>query len=161
MPAAISQDLRRRIVDAYENGEGTYKEIAERFGVGEASVSRFLRLQRYCGELTPKAAGGDRRSVKFSDEAQEYVELLVTDEPNWTTQELADELGETHGLTVSRQQVGDLLRALGFSFKRGSSGHGLPPNRLRSNGGTPTSKHSGTWTPRGSSSSTKQGSSSE
>lgn len=160
IPAPISLDLRRRIVDAYENGEGTYREIAERFGVGEASVSRYVRLNRYCeGDLSPKNAGGDRRSVKFSPEVRRYVSSLVLDEPNWTTQELADELEEVYGLEVSRQQVGRLLHALGFTFKRGSSGHEPPRSPRIPTEEAPISSSNGTWTRPGSSSSTKSGSS--
>lgn len=46
MGAPISTDLRTRVVAAYKAGRGTYREIAELFGVGEASVDRWLRLDR-------------------------------------------------------------------------------------------------------------------
>jgi transposase len=55
---SLSLDLRRRIVAAYERDEGTYFELAQRFGVGEATVSRLLRRQRELGHVVPEVAGG-------------------------------------------------------------------------------------------------------
>jgi transposase len=55
--------LRERVVAAYEAGKGTYPELAELFGVGEASVKRWVWLQRKLGHVLPKAAGGGRRST--------------------------------------------------------------------------------------------------
>ena len=158
MPAPLSMDLRRRIVDAYENGEGTYSDMAERFDVGEATVSRLLKRNRYGGDLTPNKAGGDRRSVRVPDEVAQSIEGLVRDEPNWTTQELADQVKEDFGLSITRQQVGKLLHSLGFSFKRGSSDHGHPPSQLPSHEGKPTPPNRGTWTHPSSYLSTKQAS---
>ncbi|GEM_PF-5279674 len=42
MPGPLPIELRQRIVDAYNNGEGTYQELAERFMVGRATVDRVL-----------------------------------------------------------------------------------------------------------------------
>lgn len=127
MPAPLAVELRQRVVDAYENGEGSYTEIAERFGVGEASVSRWLRLARFTGGVEPKPAGGDRRS-KLGDEGRKLLASLVEDEPNWTTTELAQEVSETLGISVSRKAVGRALRKMGYTFKRGSSVR-QPPSR--------------------------------
>jgi transposase len=55
--------LRERVVAAYEAGKGTYPELAVLFGVGEASVKRWVWLKRKVGDVSPKAAGGGRRST--------------------------------------------------------------------------------------------------
>lgn len=38
MGYGYSIDLRNRVVDAWYNGEGTYEELADRYGVGRATV---------------------------------------------------------------------------------------------------------------------------
>ena len=58
MPAPLDVDLRERVVTAYTSGEGTYDEIARRFVVSPASVSRYLRRHREQGSLAPKLAIG-------------------------------------------------------------------------------------------------------
>lgn len=129
MPRAHPMALRERVVAAYKAGEGTYWEIAERFAVGEASVDRWVALERRTGSVAPKAAGGARRPRAISDEALKYVLSLVDDEPNWTTSELAEELLEAFGIEVSRHTVGRALVRAGYTQKRGSTGrqHLGPP----------------------------------
>ena len=59
MAEAHSIELRIRVVAAYESGAGSYPEVAARFDVGEASVKRWVHLQRREGDVapTPKADG--------------------------------------------------------------------------------------------------------
>ena len=55
---ALSLDLRRRIIDAYDNGEGTQARLARRFKVGKATVERLVRLRRETGSVEPRPHGG-------------------------------------------------------------------------------------------------------
>jgi hypothetical protein len=54
---AISLDLRERAVDAYENGEGTYQEIADRFCIGRTTLCDMVRMSRYANTLEPITIG--------------------------------------------------------------------------------------------------------
>ncbi len=51
---ALSLDLRERIVESYESGEGSYAAIAERFSVGPTVVGKFVRQKRDLGTLAPQ-----------------------------------------------------------------------------------------------------------
>src|ERR1700742_2946508 len=56
----LSIDLRWRIVEAYlSKRSGTYAQTAALFGVGEASVSRLLKLHRETGDVKAKPRGGN------------------------------------------------------------------------------------------------------
>ena len=63
MAEAHPVELRARVVQAYESGEGSYPMIAERFAVGEASVKRWVRLHRRRGDLLPRRKGGGTPST--------------------------------------------------------------------------------------------------
>lgn len=128
MPAAHPVALRERVVRAYKAGDGSFAELGKRFDVGEASVNRWVNLDRRTGSVAPKTAGGGRvRSITV--EAQEYLVLLVDDEPTWTTTELAEELLEVFGIEVGRHSVGRALRRAGFTSKRGSPDRQRPGAR--------------------------------
>src|SRR5262245_25771702 len=58
MPDPHPIELRMRVVQAYEAGDGGYTKIAARFFVGEASVKRWVRLFRRQGNLEPRARAG-------------------------------------------------------------------------------------------------------
>jgi transposase len=62
MPDAHPIELRRRVVDAYERGDGSYATVAERFRVGEASVKRWVWQLRREGHIAPRPKGGGNRS---------------------------------------------------------------------------------------------------
>ena len=49
MSKALSEDLRRRAVDAYEDAEGTLEEVAARFCIGTATLTRWNRVWRETG----------------------------------------------------------------------------------------------------------------
>jgi transposase len=66
----LSLDLRVRAVDAYENGEGTLQEIADRIYIGRTTLCDLLRLHRYAGALEPSKTRGPRR-------AREEIEFMV------------------------------------------------------------------------------------
>lgn len=144
MPEAHPKALRQRVVDAYENGEGTYADIAVRFQVGVASVSRWLGLARRTGNVAPRPAGGNRREA-VPEAVRDNVIQLINDEPNWTTTELSEHLEEALGVNFSRKQVGRLLNQEGYSFKRGSSDRELPADPSMSPSEQPSSSNKPTW----------------
>ncbi len=125
MPRPLPIELRVRAVKAYLAQEGTYAEIGARFGVGEASVNRWVSRFRATGEVAALPAGG-QRPRKITPKAEEHLRSLVEDEPNWTTSELAEQLREDFGIDASRHAVGRALRRLNLTFKRGSSGRQIP-----------------------------------
>ena len=53
-----SLDLRKRIVDAYRNCEGSVRELAERFAVSPTTVQNYLNLARTTSDLSPCPHGG-------------------------------------------------------------------------------------------------------
>ena len=70
----LSMDLRKRIVQAYENGEGSHAALAKRFAVSRAVVGKLTLQLRALGTLEPQmhrrgrkpAIAGERRSSSAS-----------------------------------------------------------------------------------------------
>ena len=90
MGAPIAKHLRERVVTAYRAGTGTYKQLAELFGVGEASVDRFLRQARETADLSPAPHSGGV-VARISVEQYETLAKLVAEKPDRTVLELRDE----------------------------------------------------------------------
>jgi transposase len=117
----LSKDLRRRVVDAHLAGKGTYREIAKLFGVGEASVSRWLRIHREKkGDLAPEPHGGGQPPLIPS---REYPGLrrLVAEKPDRTVIELRDEWKRRFGLNLSRSAMQRALLKAGLTWKKNGS----------------------------------------
>jgi transposase len=58
-----SQDLRQRIVDTIQRGDGTIRQVAERFLVSFSFVTRLLQLYRCTGSVEPRPHGGGNPAV--------------------------------------------------------------------------------------------------
>jgi transposase len=110
---SLPLELRRRIVEAYERKEGTYFELAQRFGVGEASVYRLLRLKRERGCVIPGARNG------IVDEELPQLARLVSDLPGATLEQLREAWAARYGCRLSRSSIARALRRAGVTRNRG------------------------------------------
>ncbi len=118
MPAPYSKDLRERVVRLYRKGTLTYDEVAQLLGVGRASVSRYLRLERESGSVAPKPAKGGA-AARLGDASREAVSELVTAHPDKTLEELNSLWTEAHpDLAVRVRTLGRVVRAAGFTRKK-------------------------------------------
>ena len=117
MPAPLSNDLRRRIVAAYQAGEGTLDEVAERFQVGSASVTRLLRLHRETGSIEPKTY---TRTAETRVRAEDIPRLQswLTDNASLTQDELAQRYERETGRTVSQRTISRVLKKAGITRKK-------------------------------------------
>jgi transposase len=119
MPDPHPVELRHRVVEAYESGEGTYVEIAARFSVGDASVRRWVRLYREQGAVDPRPrAGGTRSEIGAFD-----VALLLTQLRDANADELTAEYNR-HRRGDQRVHVSSMkraLRRLGYVVKKSGS----------------------------------------
>src|SRR3954470_6438272 len=97
-----SQDLRERVLDTVQRGEGPLRQIARRFLVSVSFVTRLLRLHRSTGSLEPKPHGGGNPAA-LGPEDLERLRELVRKQPDATLEELRQRLGGSCSLmTISR-----------------------------------------------------------
>ena|SRR5450755_2432211 len=118
MPAPYGQDLRDRVLAAYDRGKRT-KEISDTFGVSPAWARRIKQVRREQHRNTRLPMGG-ARVVKIDLEA---LRKLVEQQPDATIPELHERLGKDG---CSESAVGMALLRLGLSFKKRRS---MPPSR--------------------------------
>ena len=109
MASSYSQDLRDRVLAAYDRGLPTGR-IAELFAVSKAWARRLKQRRRETGETAPRPSGG-ARVIKI-----DMVRLaeLVAQQPDATLKELRDRLG----VVCSESAVCLALQRLGLSFKK-------------------------------------------
>src|SRR5512143_2029950 len=114
---AYSEDLRRKVVDAYAQREGSMRVLARRFKVSLGFVRDLLKRYRATGELQPKSY---RRGVKPKvDEAGEhYLRELIRQEPALTLWELSERYEHRWGVRVSKSALDRTLRRLKITRKK-------------------------------------------
>ena len=82
-----SRDLRQRILDTVERGEGSLLQIATRFLVSLSFVTRLLRHYRTTGSLDPKPHGGGRQPA-LGPAQLKRLKALIGKKPDATPEEL-------------------------------------------------------------------------
>lgn len=112
MASPYSQDLRDRVLAAYDRGEPT-KRIAEMFRVSRAWARRLKQRRRETGETAPRPMGG---ATYHKIDRVRLVEL-VREQPDATLDELRRRLGVSCALSA----VCMALQKLGLSFKKSRS----------------------------------------
>lgn len=115
-----SQDLRLRVVQAYENHAGALRQLAARFRLSLSCVRDLLTRYRLTGAVTPKPHGGGY-PAKLDSTRLALVRTAVEHQPDATLQELCDRLRTTAQLTVSPATMSRGLAKLGLSRKKNLS----------------------------------------
>lgn len=129
-------ELYRRTSDA-DLRSRCHIVLLSHHGMSARAVGRLVRvsgqtainwIRRYEAEgvkgLSPRPRAGrpPRATTEYKDRLAEVVRVsprvMGLDFSNWTTSNLAQYLGETTGIPLSRQRVGGLLKELGLGIKR-------------------------------------------
>ena len=116
----ISTDLRKRIVAAYDRGDGTRQQIAERYDVSVGLVKKLLQQRRRTGDIAPRHRFSGRKP-KITSHHQQRLRCLVRDHPDMTLEELRDALG----ISCSPQAIHYVLLRMELRLKKRRS---APPN---------------------------------
>jgi len=102
-------DFRKAVLKMYHYFQ-SLRKVSHCMKVSIASISRWNK------NLYPKTR--TRVSPKTSEAMKCYIETLVSNNPILTCSDLCKSIHETFQFTVSRQLVHNIIRSIGFSFKR-------------------------------------------
>jgi len=118
MPKALSNDLRKRIIEAKLRGE-TEDKIAAEKEVNKSTITKLWALYRETGsyEARPNPNG---RKPALSTEQLEQIAQKINEQPDITLQELIDKLGLPISVSALCRTVNNKL---GLRFKKNSARH--------------------------------------
>ena len=114
MAALLSQDLRRRLVQAVE-ASSSAREAARRFAVGESAAIKLVRRVRETGSTAPARIGGYRKPLLARHE--DLLRELVTAKGHITLAEIKAKLGERGIEAGCLTTIWSTLHRLGLSHK--------------------------------------------
>jgi transposase len=104
-----------RIVTAKRQG-ATVAKVAQRFGVGRATVERYLKLERETGAVQPKPIPGRPRAIGPKQEAA--LDAQVAQHRDATLEEHCRLWAERGGTPVSRMTMARALARLDWPRKK-------------------------------------------
>jgi transposase len=135
MARAYSDDLRSKILRAYEGGRLGLEVLAEQFGVSYGYTKKIRRQQLQSGgvERPPQSRYGPVSRVTL--EVEEQLRSELRRQPDLTLRELAERLERSRQLRLSRTRLWEVLQRLGLRRKKNRSTPASRTARRRSSGG--------------------------
>ena len=114
---AYSDDLRTRIVKAYEARRGSMRDLAFQFDVSLSFVRDLIRYYRDTGTVTPKSYLRGQKP-RIGQELYPTLRDMVKNCNDATIQEYCDQFAELNGVRLGKTRMGMLLRKLGLTRKK-------------------------------------------
>lgn len=106
-------DLRERIVDAYDQGEGTRDVIARRFCVSLGMVKKLLQQRRHTGSIQPRHHLAGRKKTILA-EHRIAMRQHLQQKPDLTLAELRNLVG----LECTLPAIHYVLIDMGLTYKK-------------------------------------------
>lgn len=124
MARPYSDDLRRKLLEAFDQGKGSLSELAEDFGVSLGWAWKISASRKRTGRMErPSYRPGAKPRID-----EQALAGLLDSHPDATLMELQAELENRTGLRVSTQHLWRVVKRLGFRLKKS---HSTPRNGTR------------------------------
>ncbi len=114
-----SLDLRQKIVVAYENQEGSIRQLAKRFKVSPDCVRRLLKRYYTEGTIEPKSYTRGSKPL-LQPQHLEILTILVEEDNDATLSQLAQRLRVKTNLKVSGSTISRGIKKLNLTRKKNS-----------------------------------------
>jgi transposase len=141
MAKSYGDDLRRKLLQAHDRGEGSLQQLAERFSVSAPWAWKISAQRKRSGQM--ERVEQRRGTVrKVTAEVEQRLRDWVQAQPDLTLAELQQKLAQAHHLQVSIGRLWQVLRQMGLRLKKS---HSTPANATRkriSSGDRPSSRSS-------------------
>jgi len=124
MARSYSDDLRRKLLEAYDQGKGSLAELAGQFCVSAAWAWKISSARKRTGKVEqPTYRHGPKSRID-----EQVLSALLGARPDMTLPELQTALEKKSGLHVSTQHLWRVLKRMGFRLKKS---HSTPKNEIQ------------------------------
>ena len=127
MAKAYSDDLRRKLIEAHQQGEGSLEVLARRFHVSVGWARKVSATYRRSGSWARPPSGPRGPRSKFTVQIRRQVGEWIAEQPDLTLHELQSRLHEELRLRASIGRLWSLLREMGLGRKKKRS---TPPGKI-------------------------------
>jgi transposase len=114
---AYSLDLREKIIETYEAGGITQRELAQRFRVSLYFVVMLLRRWRRDSTLLPKPRGATIKP-RLTPEIMQFLDEQIQQECDLSLAQLVELVREKYNVSVSTKTISRMLRRENLRYKK-------------------------------------------
>lgn len=117
MTAAYSIDLRKKVVEVYNEGDTSLSKVANNFKISITSVKRYLKLDREKGDLSP-ITGKQGRPGKIDKIGYKEIQKIIKERPTITLIELSEIYYKKRKVKVSKSVLSRACMKLNLRRKK-------------------------------------------
>ena len=121
MPRAYSDDLRCKVLQAYERTGMCLEALAEQFGVSYGFTKKIRRQQLSTGRMERPVQGRHGPTSRVTEAVRSHLREQVQAHPDLTLAELKHGLEHSLQLRLSRTRLWYELRELGLKRKKNAA----------------------------------------
>jgi transposase len=121
MPKAYSDDLRCKLLEAYEAGAGSLQKLAMQFRVSWGFAKKIRKQQLATGQKQRPVQKRHGRIGRINGAMQDKLRGWLREQPDLTEAELQERLA-SQGVQVVKSRVGQVLRQMGLRRKKIAAG---------------------------------------
>ena len=114
MARPYSDDLRRKLLEAHDQGQASLSELAARFGVSRGWAWKISAARKRSGQVERQPYRPGPRSRLNS----EVLARLLTEHPDWTLGQLQAGLKKQTGVGFSAPYLWLRLKGMNFRLKK-------------------------------------------
>ncbi len=122
MPKAYSDDLRCKLLEAYEKGRGTLQVLAGQFGVSWGYSKKIRGQQMHSGRKERPVQSQHGPASRVSRLVQQQLQMALRQQPDLTLAELQQQIEQRSQVRLSRSLIWLWLRRLGLRYKKNRCG---------------------------------------
>jgi transposase len=120
MAKSYGDDLRRKLLEAHDRGEGTLDQLATRFSVSVPWAWKISAQRKHSGQMERiEQRRGSR--LKVTPEVEQRLRDWVEAQPDLTLAELQQKLETAVPVHVSVGRLWQVLRQMGLRLKKSRS----------------------------------------
>lgn len=112
-----SLDLRQKIVDAYDRGGISQRQLARQFNVATSFVQKLLKQRRETGSIAPKVRT-EQTPPKLNAQHRALLRELLEAQNDATLEELRDRLHARTEVFVSVSTMHNTLKRMAITVKK-------------------------------------------
>lgn len=112
-----SLDLRQKIIDVYEEGKISQRELAKQFKVALSFIQKLVKQNRETGNIAVKVRT-EQTPTKLNAQQLEILEQLVEENNDATLAELRQLLYQKTGVLIGRSTVDRMLGRINITLKK-------------------------------------------
>lgn len=113
---ALSVDLRKRIIEAYENKEGSIRTLAKRFKTASSTIWELLKRYKIEKQLKPTSPPG--RTPKIGKKEIEIIRKLVQKRDDATLAELCKQFKGVSKIEISPSSMHRICLRENIRYKK-------------------------------------------